>query len=57
MANVQYCVTMRVRPIEIWEALMKKRPCFMFQHASSTDMKQRAEAGSGAGYIDNIKVV
>lgn len=29
---------------------MKKTFCFVFQHAASTALKQRAEAGSGGEY-------
>ena len=36
---------------------MKKTFCFVFQHAASTELKQRAEAGSGGGYMNNIKVL
>lgn len=36
---------------------MKKMFCFVFQHAASTELKQRAEAGSGGGYMNNIKVL
>lgn len=36
---------------------MKKTFCFMFQHASSTELKQWTEAGSRGGYMNNVKVL
>lgn len=47
----------RVRPIVIQEPLKKKTFCFMIQHAASTELKQKAEAGLAGGYMSNMKVV
>lgn len=57
MGNVKYNITIRIRPIIIREALMKKTFCFMFQHAASTELKQWTEAGSRGGYMNNVKVL
>lgn len=57
VGNVEWGVTIRVRPIAIWDALMKKMFWFVFQEAAPVELKRRAAAGLGGGYLNNTKVL